>query len=104
MDEPQAGKIVVHIERDLEELIPNYLANRRRDLVTIDEALLKGDLETVRVIGHGMKGSGGGYGFAMITEIGRRMEDAAKEGQVALIREEQARLSAFLEQVEVVYD
>ena len=51
-----------------------------------------------------MKGSGGGYGFETITDIGMLMETAAKEGRDEDIRLQVERLEDYLRQVEIVYD
>ena len=63
-------QIIVEIERELEDLIPWYLENRINHIKTIREALEKADYKTVCLLGHSMKGSGGGYGFEQITWIG----------------------------------
>ncbi len=51
-----------------------------------------------------MKGSGGGYGFETITDIGMLMEKAAKEGCDKDISLQVKRLEDYLRQVEIVYD
>jgi HPt (histidine-containing phosphotransfer) domain-containing protein len=96
-------RIMVKIDPDLAELIPGYLENRIQDILHILEALERADFETIRTLGHGMKGSGGGYGFAAITEIGKAIETAAKEGNAGAIREGVESLRSYLERVEVVY-
>jgi HPt (histidine-containing phosphotransfer) domain-containing protein len=96
-------KIVVQVDADLEDLIPGYLQNRRQDVDPILEAVDKQDFETIRVLGHTMKGTGGGYGFDAITEIGRDLETAAKEANVPTIRQKAAALLAYLQAVEVVF-
>ena len=98
------GRIVVRIDEDLEELIPGYLDNRRRDLQVMEQALSSEDYETVRTLGHQMKGSGGGYGFDMITEVGKSLEIAARENNAQQIQEWLAELAVLLEMVEVVYE
>jgi HPt (histidine-containing phosphotransfer) domain-containing protein len=57
-----AEVIVIHADKDLEDLIPEFLDNRRSDVESIRGALANDDYETIRVLGHSMKGSGGGYG------------------------------------------
>jgi len=104
MEEQQSGKIVAHVDPELADLIPGYLANRKKDLVAIHDALKKKDLETVRILGHGMKGSGGGYGFDTITDIGLMLEKAAKEGREEMIRREIVRLEDYLQHVVIVCD
>jgi HPt (histidine-containing phosphotransfer) domain-containing protein len=63
-------------ERELADLVPVYLERRHADVIALEDALLVADYPTVSRIGHSMKGSGGGYGFDGITEIGLRLEDA----------------------------
>jgi len=99
----QGEKITVVVEEDLQDLIPGYLENRLKDIAAIREALSKKDYETIRSLGHKMKGSGGGYGFDAITEIGHGLEEAAKreqEEKIVILVEE---LNSYLQRVEVVY-
>ena len=49
-------------------------------------------------------GSGGGYGFETITDIGMLLEQAANEGREEMIRREIVRLEDYLRQIEIVYD
>jgi chemotaxis protein histidine kinase CheA len=104
MEEKQSGKIIAHVDNDLADLIPGYLANRKKDIVAIFAALEKKDLDAIRIIGHSMKGSGGGYGFETITDIGLLMEKAAKEDRDEDIRLQVKRLEDYLRHVEIIYD
>lgn len=97
-------RITVRIDRDLEDLIPGYLENRRKDMGSIRQALEKEDLEAIRVIGHTMKGSGGGYGFDRITDIGRTLEEAAKNGSKEKILQQADELSKYLDNIDIVYE
>ena len=63
-----------------------------------------GEFETVRVLGHSMKGSGGGYGFDAITDIGMSLEEAAKDRNAENIRKWLAELASYLDRVEVIYE
>jgi len=95
-------KIVVQVDADLEDLIPGYLQNRRQEVDAILHALENQDFKTIRVLGHTMKGTGGGYGFDAITEMGRGLEAAAKDKNVHAIRQGAADLLDYLQAVEVV--
>lgn len=99
-----SDKIIVHIDSDLEELIPGYLDNRRRDIQSMLEALERGDYETIRVLGHSMKGSGGGYGFDPITEIGSCLEQGAKARDREGVQKWVGELLSYLEGIDVVYE
>ena len=96
-------KIVVQIDPDLEDLIPTYLGNRRKDVEAICKALGEKDLETIERLGHTMKGSGGGYGFDIISAIGANLEQAAKENSLDKIKSSLNELSDFMDRVQVVY-
>lgn len=97
-------RFIVHIESELEDLIPGYLKNQRNDVGRIRKYLGSGDFDSIRRIGHSMKGSGGGYGFDEITSIGARIEEAAKSGDDTAIRDLADSLMDYLDGVEVVYD
>jgi len=44
------GRIIVHVDPDLEELVPGFLQHRRNDIATIQEALKQSDFETIRIL------------------------------------------------------
>ena len=96
--------IVVEVDPELEELIPKYLENRHRDVQSIVDARERGDFEAIRLLVHSMKGSGGGYGFDAITDIGQSMEQAAKAGNREEISKWAQQLQVYLDHVEVVYE
>lgn len=100
----RSDKIIVHVDEDLEDLIPGFLNNRRKDIEAMRSALKEGDFEKIRSLGHSMKGAGGGYGFDLITDIGRDLEISAREGDVEKINQKVDTLARFLESVEVVYE
>jgi len=101
--EPAQDRILVKIDPDLAELIPGYLARRHEDCGTMKKALLCSDYETIRLLGHSMKGSGGGYGFQWISAIGLSLEEAAKVRDEEGILEGIRKLTGYLDLVEVEY-
>ena len=103
-DDNQAEKTTIHVDPEIAELIPGFLENRRKDIAAMLDAVQRGDFETVRVLGHSMKGAGGGYGFDAITEIGAALEQAATQRNAAEIRNRVHELSRYLDQVEVIRD
>jgi HPt (histidine-containing phosphotransfer) domain-containing protein len=100
----QGQKVIIRVDHDIADLIPGFLNNRRRDVLLILEALAKEDFNTIRTLGHRMKGDGGGYGFQAITVMGGAIEQAAKERQAKDIRRGVDELSDYLDRIEVVYD
>ena len=98
---PRAPEIRVLVDDSLRELAPGYLENRRRDLPRLAAALADGDWETIRVIGHNVKGTGAGYGFDAISQIGAALEAAAKARDRAEIGARVDELTRFLDGVVV---
>ena len=96
-------KITVTVDADLADLIPGFLQNRARDLRQLSEGLSRGDFDAIRIIGHSMKGSGGGYGFDALTDLGAAIETAAKAADAAAVASLMGELDAYLQRVEVKY-
>jgi HPt (histidine-containing phosphotransfer) domain-containing protein len=98
------NKIVVKVDPDLKELIPGFLANRRKDIATLRDALTKGNIAQVQSTGHSLKGVGGGYGFAEMSAIGAELEAAARAGNKDVLPGLIDRYAAYLDRVEVVFE
>jgi HPt (histidine-containing phosphotransfer) domain-containing protein len=96
-------QLTVEISRDLEDIVPIFLANRKKDVQTLRDAMVKQDFGTAQTVGHRMKGDGGGFGFDRITEIGAAMEVAAKLEDRSTIEQHIVQLEDFLKRVVVVY-
>ncbi len=99
-----SGKPIAHVDRELRDLIPDFLANRWQDTRTIMEGLELRDYQTIRNLGHDLKGVGGAYGFDAIGDIGHSLEQAAMDENQAEIRKQVQELTTYLEQVEIVYE
>jgi PAS domain S-box-containing protein len=97
-------KVLVRVEEEFRSLMPGFLVNRRQDVESIRRALDEDDFETIRSLGHGMKGAGGCYGFDSISELGEGFERAAHEKSNIEIRKRLAELTSYLERVELVYE
>jgi HPt (histidine-containing phosphotransfer) domain-containing protein len=95
--------IIVYIDPGLEEIIPGFLENRRRDVQALETAMQQNNLAQIRMIGHRMKGDGGGYGFEAISMMGAALEQAAAREDRDAIRRHTAELIDFLARVIVVY-
>jgi HPt (histidine-containing phosphotransfer) domain-containing protein len=98
-----SDKIRVEISKDLEVLIPRYMDRRHKEIETFRTQLGAGDFEALRIGGHSLKGSGGGYGFPALTTIGATIETAAKANDSAAIEAALVEYKNYIERVEVVY-
>jgi len=95
--------ITVLIDPDLREIVASFLDNRRKDVASLQAAVASNDLKTVRLLGHRMKGDGGGYGFEAISAIGEALEQAATRQDHTVMMQQISKLSDFLARVKVVY-
>jgi len=81
--------------------VGGYLEKRRGDIVKLREALDRGDYGAIRTIGHQMAGTGGGYGFDAISEMGAALEDSALGCDNARIQSGIQELERYLSAVRV---
>jgi len=96
-------RVTVQIDRDFEDIVPGFLANRRRDIQTLRHALADKDFVTIHMLGHRMSGDGGGYGLDRISEIGVALELAAERQDYAASEQHIKQLETFLACVQVEY-
>lgn len=93
----------VEIDREFEPIVPRFLNNCRQRVGAMRESMQQNDLSNVRLIGHHLKGAGGGYGFHAITALGARIEEAAKAEDREAIARCIDELAEYLDSLEVVF-
>ncbi len=81
-------------------LVPRFLKNMGKELTTLQVAQNVEDYPTLQRIGHNLNGTGGSFGFPRITELGARIEQAAKDRAIEEIRHAIDELGRYLEQVQ----
>ncbi len=99
---PYAGRAPGPLEGIPEEVwavLPQYVANRRKDLESLRDALRSDDLEVVRVLGHDMKGTGESFGLPSISAIGASLEQAGRTDDMETALVELGRLAMLLDEL-----
>jgi HPt (histidine-containing phosphotransfer) domain-containing protein len=94
----------VIVARDLEDLIPVFLGNRRKEVETLRVALAAADFEQLRQLGHRMKGVGNSYGFNHVSTLGKYIEDGARSGDRASLEARIAEYAEYLSKVQIAYE
>ena len=95
------NKILIKIDAEIAELIPNYITSLQNTYQNLIHALKENDLETCNRLGHNLKGSGASYGFNFISEIGSYIEIASKNKQINIIESNLSELIKYLNNLEV---
>jgi hypothetical protein len=87
------------IDPAIQELVPNFLANRKRDVGLSRTALASANFNELRRIGHNLKGTGPTYGFPTLGALGARIESAAKAGNAELLEQSINELERLLSEL-----
>jgi CheY-like chemotaxis protein/HPt (histidine-containing phosphotransfer) domain-containing protein len=100
-ERPGSPSEPIHIEipEGFEEFVPAYLEALRLEYSEMLTMLASSDFDRVRVLAHQMKGNGGSYGFASLTEIGDVLEQSAKQSDHAAVQANLGRLGDYLGRV-----
>ena len=93
---------VVQVDPLIAARVPKFLANRRDDARALVDAARDSKLDVAFRIGHNLKGIGASYGFDKISEIGARVEVAAKASDLDELRRAALDLASYIDQVKTV--
>jgi len=69
-------------DADLAEIIDQFVTGLAEQLKAMREALANNHHEKVQRLAHRLKGAGGSYGYPLLTEVSKTLEDAAKAQDV----------------------
>jgi histidine phosphotransfer protein HptB len=68
-------------EDDFRELLEEFVSHVAERREVLESCYAMGQIGTVRVQAHQLKGAGGGYGFEELTELAARLEEACKRNE-----------------------
>ncbi|MCB9062586.1 MAG: Hpt domain-containing protein [Halobacteriovoraceae bacterium] len=97
-------KFVVRVDIDLEDLIPGFLENRRKDIETFQKQLSENDVDGIKALAHKIAGNAGGYGFDGLGEMGAKIENLAKNGDISNVPSIIEEMQDYLDNVEVEFE
>lgn len=97
------GKIIVEVDRDLEDLMPLFWRSREQDMIGLAKGIDGSDFNALRTIGHDMKGTGSSFGFDRVSEIGDRIEIAALANDLPSIQIQFGILQDYMANIEIKY-
>ena len=94
---------LVYVDAALQDLIPEFLSNRRKDVIALEAALQTRDSQKIQSIGHTLKGVGGSYGFNQLSTWGKQLEALGKSNDVTSVVPLVEQMKHHLSVVQVVY-
>ena len=86
----------IAVSEQVKALVPQYLASKEKQIEDARASLASRDFGPIRRFGHNLKGTGRGYGFPPIEELGREIERAASEADASRITEQLDALHRFV--------
>lgn len=95
---------VARPDRDLQDLIPLFMENRRKDLALADTAFAAGDFDHIRRLAHSLKGICRPYGFPELEEMSKRLELAGESESLADIGRILVEMRAYVQTVKIVFE
>jgi hypothetical protein len=94
--------LLAFVPPELFHLLPGFLARRESEIGELSESLRLGQFDSIKLLGHKLKGSGLGYGFQIITDIGKDLEQAAQDQDVEEIQLSIAKLKTFSKELKAL--
>ena len=77
------GSELVQEDPGFADIAVQFVEGLGRRLSTMEEAIQASDFEALRTAAHQLKGSGGGYGYPILTELAGGLERQAKTAALA---------------------
>jgi HPt (histidine-containing phosphotransfer) domain-containing protein len=96
-------RVIVEVDEDLGDLIPGFLTHKRADVVTIFDAVARRDYAAIGSVAHKIKGEGGSYGFELMSDLGRSLEQAAAMHDDGAVTTLARQLLSYMDRLEIVF-
>lgn len=96
--------IQITVSRELEPLMPRFLANRKLEIARMQASLAAGDFDAVYQAGHSLKGVGGSFGFQALTDLGGRIEANANARDMAAVSASIAEYADYMNRLAVCFE
>lgn len=94
-------KVKVEIDADLQDLIPQFIENRKKDIETLDQMVGKNDLASIAQLAHKIKGAAAGYGFNDLSNLAAQMEVAAKNNDSTPMTDLLTKMKSHFSNIEI---
>lgn len=93
----------VRLCRDIEDLIPTFLNNRRIEVSDLRRALEWENFDHLSYLGNRMRGCGTPYGFDQVSMLGEDIFEAALSKNIELLAKKINEYESYLADVQVCF-
>ena len=97
-------QLPVVVDRELEDIVPLFMAQTEKDIKLMFEAVNTKNSETLRITAHSLKGAGGSYDMPLITELAAEVEQAAKENNLDKAEQNLKKLNNYFNHLEIFFE
>jgi CheY-like chemotaxis protein/HPt (histidine-containing phosphotransfer) domain-containing protein len=94
--------IRIEMPDGLEDIVPGYLANRKREVSEMIGLLATSGFERMSFLGHNLKGTARGYGFPDLVRMGSALEQSANQLDRGTLHMQITGLGEYLDRVQLV--
>lgn len=97
------NKTIIQVDQDIQDLIPQFMENRRLDLMELDNLLNQKNFDQIARLAHKIKGTAGGYGFAELSSFASELEASAKQKDESALKNIAKKMKDHFSSVEVQF-
>ncbi len=95
---------LVREDASFEKIVQEFVAGLGQRLESMEQALVAGDIQALRTAAHRLKGSGGGHGYAILSELAAQTERDSVSGDLEAVRRDLEELRNLISRVVVRLD
>lgn len=98
------AKTIVKVDQDLEDLIPQFIQNRKKDVEELVQAITAQNEHAVAQIGHKIKGSSASYGFEDLSQMAADCEIAAKNKNLVSVTHLIPKMKDYFDTIDIHFE
>lgn len=94
---------IIYIDKSLEEIIPQYLENRKKEINQLKESLSKKDFDAISHIGHKLNGNAASFGLQYLGRVGEILEQEGKKKNTSEIKKQIQNMINYINSINIEY-
>lgn len=95
---------LVRANANFEDIVQTFVDGLGQRIRTMEQALNQGDFDALKQAAHQLKGTGGGHGYAILSEMAAQVEQDTVNGDLDAVRQDLDELKIIVSRVVVRLD